>query len=119
MPKDDRFTKNRFYKIVSFPISVLTLSRPVHRVVFFGVLGLTLAVMPLRTLGSAPQLSVWKRLFGWSPSEGMTRGVCAFLHGDIETAVAFHVLSIPAALIAVAIVIKDSVSLIKSSRLSK
>ena len=113
MPRDGRFSENKFFRPVFFPVSILTLARPIHRVLFFGLLGLTLAIMPLSTLQATPELSIWKRLFGWSPTEGMTRGVCAFLHGDVKTAISFHVLSIPAALLAAAIVIKDSVALLK------
>ncbi len=103
-------------RIAGLIFSILTLARPIHRVIFFGLLGLVLAMMPLNTLQSMPQFSIWMRLFGWSPSEGMTRGVCAFLHADIETAVSFHVLSIPAALVAAAIVIKDSISIVRQSK---
>ena len=114
-----RYKETRIKKFAVSALSVFSLSRPVHRVLVLGFLGLALTVVPLYVLESLPSISIWQRLFGWSPSTGITRGAWALLHGDVETAVAFNFLSIPAVIIAAGIFAKDCITLMRSRTRAK
>ncbi len=94
MPKVKNSIQKPKGKYWQFAKELASLSTPRGRLVAFGGVTLTLAIIPTDKLYYLPIKSVYESVFGWAPySSGMTRGVSSILHGKVQNAWEFNPLS--------------------------
>ena len=112
-----------FYKKIKLILQkflfVLSLSKPFSRVIIFSLGLLILFLIPTKNLQYLPVRSVYESLFHFKPySSGMTRAVSRLLHGDAMGALNFNPLVYLVIPIAIFILIRDVIYLIKTKDFS-
>lgn len=97
-------------------VRVLSGATPASRLAIIAAGCGALALVPVRTLDSLPDVCLWERIFGWCPAHGTLHALAALLHGHPATAVAFNpnvALVVP---VLAAIVAMDVVRLLRGRR---
>ena len=98
---------------------ILSLSKPLSRVIVFSFSLIILFFLPTNKLYYLPVRSIYESLFNFkSYSSGITRAVSRLLHGDTEGAWEFNPLVFLVIPIALFILIKDILYLIKNKDFS-
>ncbi len=111
-----------FYKIrrvLQKFLYVISLSKPLSRVIVFSLGLIILFVLPTEKLHYLPIRSAYESLFNFKPySSGITRAVSRLLHGDVTGAWEFNPLVYLVIPLALFILIKDVLYLIKTKDFS-
>src|SRR3989344_3976009 len=98
---------------------ILSLSKPFSRVIVFSLGLITLFFLPTNKLHYLPVRSLYESIFNLQPySSGITRAVSRLLHGDIIGAWNFNPLVYLVIPIALFILVKDILYLIKTKDFS-
>ena len=98
---------------------ILSLSKPLSRVIVFSFSLILLFFLPTNKLHYLPVRSIYESLFNFKPySSGITRAVSRLLHGDAKEAWEFNPLVFLVIPIALFILIKDILYLIKTKDFS-
>ena len=98
---------------------ILSLSKPLSRVIIFSFSLIILFFFPTNKLHYLPVRSIYESLFNFKPySSGITRAVSRLLHGDTTGAWEFNPLVFLVIPIALLILIKDILYLIKTKDFS-
>ena len=94
---------------------ILSLSTPFSRVIMFSSGLILLALIPTDKLGYLPIKSLYETFLHIKPySSGMTRAVSSILHGNFSQAYNFNPLAFLVLAIALFILIKDIIYLIRT-----
>ena len=89
-------------------IKLISLSDPKCRAATFLIVLIILAIIPVQTLESMPNLSICSKVLGeYCYSIGITRGVSSLLKGDIDTSYSYNILAPLVALVMIAIIAVD------------
>ena len=98
---------------------ILSLSKPLSRVIVFSLGSILLFFMPTNKLNYLPVRSVYENVFNFKPySSGITRAVSRLLHGDFSGAWDFNPLVYLVIPVALFILIKDIIYLARTKDFS-
>ena len=101
-------------KLIDSVANVISLSSRVSRIVIFLSTLIVLALIPIRWLESAPNLSICSYILGkYCYSVGITRGVSSLLKGDFMGAIDYNALAYPTLLVMICIVVYDLIYFVK------
>ena len=114
--------KENFYRIKSLIqkfLFIISLSKPLSRVIMFSSALIILFLLPTDKLHYLPIRSIYESILNFQPySSGITRAVSNLLHGNIRKAWEFNPLVYLIIPIALFILVKDIVYLIKTKDFS-
>src|SRR3989338_2610885 len=86
---------------------IISLHSDYRKYVFIFVLAV-LAIIPVKLLEEAPNLSICSRVFGeYCFSVGITRGVSSLLKGDFEMALDYNFLAVPVLIVMIFLIVYD------------
>ena len=113
MLKENFYRKIRlFFRKILF---LLSLSKPLSRVIVFSLGLLILFILPTNKIQYLPVRSIYELFFHFKPySSGITRAVSSFLHFDFKGAWNFNPLVYLVIPVAIFILIKDIIYLVKT-----